>query len=402
MKILIVSQYFYPENFRVNDIAFDLAKKGHVVTVLTGKPNYPKGRFHDGYNFLNKGEEIINGVHIIRTPIFPRLDGSAKFLILNYLSFCFFSLFSILFRIKGDFDVIFSHLPSPLTSALPGIWLKKKFKVPLVMWVLDLWPESVSANSSIKKGFLYERIKGLVQYIYNNSDKILVSSNSFKTSIIENFSINCKKVDFFPNWAEDVFLESKPTEETPCFPDGFNIVFAGNIGEAQNFENILKAVELTKGKGINWIIIGEGRKLKWVKKEATHKELDNLFLLGRYPIERMPGFFNKADAMLVALKNEPTFSLTIPAKIQAYMASSKIIVAMLNGEGNELIKKSRAGVSVRAGDYVSLANEVVRLQGISKEEREMMEKKSKEYYDRYFNKKKLFLQLQEVLNYSES
>src|SRR5690554_1648366 len=158
MKILILSQYFYPEDFKVNDIAFDFAKNGHEVTVLTGKPNYPKGRFFSGYNFFNKRKEIINGVTVIRTPLFPRFNSSGKYLAINYFSFLFFSFFAVRFRIKGEFDVIFSHLPSPLTSAIPGIWLKKKFKAPLILWVLDLWPESVRDRKSTRLNSSHVRI----------------------------------------------------------------------------------------------------------------------------------------------------------------------------------------------------------------------------------------------------
>lgn len=393
MKILIVSQYFYPENFKVNDIAFDFVKKGHDVTVLTGKPNYPNGRFFEGYSFLGKKKEIINGVNVIRVPLFPRFNCSGKYLAINYLSFLFFTFFAIHFRVKGKFDVIFSHLPSPLTSAIPGVWLKRKFKAPLVLWVLDLWPESVSANSNIKGGFLIRQLKKVINYIYKNSDKILVSSNNFKTSIVKNFNVAEDKVDYFPNWAEDVFTQTHTNNlEIPDLPKGFNVMFAGNLGDSQDFEAVLNAAELTK-ESVNWVLVGDGRKAGWIKNQKQERQLDNVYLLGRFPLETMPVFFEKSDAMLVSLKDDPTFALTIPAKVQAYMASKKIILAMLNGEGKDLVNESGTGFAVSAGDFKNLAKTAIKIKALTQDERVAIEKVSKDYYNNHFSKDFLFEKL---------
>jgi glycosyltransferase involved in cell wall biosynthesis len=397
VNILIVSHYFYPENFKVNDIAFDFVKKGHKVTVLTGKPNYPKGKFFRGYTFFNKTQENIKGVNVIRVPLFPRFNSSAKYLVMNYLSFLVFSFFAVHFRVKGSFDVIFSHLPSPLTSAIPGIWLKNKFKVPLVLWVLDLWPESVSANSNINGGLILRFLKNKIQDIYNNADKILVSSKTFKISIIDKFNIEETKIKYFPNWAEDVFINKQEFNEViPSLPKGFNVMFAGNIGDSQDFESIVKAAKETKGK-VNWILIGDGRKFEWIKKQKEQGDLDNLYLLGRFSLEAMPKFFKKADAMLVSLKDEPTFALTIPAKVQAYMASQKIILGMLNGEGKDLINESQSGFAVNAKNYKGLVKNALKIKGLSKEDRNKIEKFSLEYYKNNFSKHTLLSDLENTL-----
>ena len=213
MNILIVSHYFYPEDFKVNDIAFDFVKKGHKVTVLTGKPNYPKGRFFEGYNFFNKRKEVIQGVTVLRTPLIPRFDSSGKYLIINYLSFLFFTFFAVLFRVRGKYDVIFGISLSPMTSVLPGVWLKRKFKVPLVLWVLDLWPDSVISNTEYKGGFVINTLNKIIKHIYNNTDKVLISSKWFQKSIVGKFNVDEEKIMHFPNWAEDVFTnpEANPT-----------------------------------------------------------------------------------------------------------------------------------------------------------------------------------------------
>ncbi len=401
MKILIVSQYFWPEDFKVNDIAFDYAAKGHEVTVLTAKPNYPKGSFYKGYGLFTRRNETHKGVKIIRTPIVPRRGGGAFFLVLNYLSFVFFSFFTSRFRVKGSYDIIFCHLTSPITAALPAIWLKKRFKIPLVLWVLDLWPESVENTTNIKNKHLYRYLNKLVKYIYTQSDHILVSSRYFIDSVEEKLGGNKVPISYFPNWAEDIFVEDlKDSIDLPALPEGFNIMFAGNIGEAQDFESIALAAKKTQGRGINWIIIGDGRKNDWLKKEIVKKDITNIVLLGRFPLNTMPDFFKKADAMLVTLKDAPIFRLTVPAKIQAYMASSKIILGMINGEANDLIKDSEGGYAVPAGDYESLAAKAMDLKNLNSEEKKNMEKSSRKYYLKHFSKSVLFQNLKEIFEYS--
>jgi len=394
MKILIVSQYFWPEDFKVNDVAFDLVKRGHDVTVLTGKPNYPKGKFYKGYGFFSKRKEAINGVKIIRSPIIPRGKGGKLSLILNYISFIFFAYFTSLFRIKKGYNIIFSHLTSPLTSALPAIWIKKRFKIPLVIWVLDLWPESVSATTNIKNKQIYSILHKIVRYIYRKSDSVLVSSRSFFSSVEEKID-DPSKIGYFPNWAEDIFTGTETISyQLPEFPQGFNIMFAGNIGDAQDFESIVAVAEKIQGKKVNFVIVGDGRKFNWLRNEIEEKKLENIKLLGRHPLKSMPLFFAKADAMLVTLKDEPIFRLTVPAKIQAYMASGKIILGMINGEANAMINESGCGYAVAAGDYSSLAEKIAFLKETGDSERKQMERSAVDYYRDNFEKTSLLDRLE--------
>lgn len=398
MKILFVSQYFYPEIFKGNELVFDFAKRGHEITVLTAKPNYPSGNFFEGYSFFGKSEETIQGVKIIRTPIYPRKNGRGMHLVLNYLSFVFFSYFTCLFRVKGKFDVIFVQQLSPVTMALPGLWIKKRNKAPLYLWVLDLWPESILAASNFKNKYVIEGIDKLVKYIYKNSDTILISSQYFEKSIVAKLEDKNKRILYFPNWAEDVYTQPIPdTAELPKLPKGFTIMFAGNVGESQDFETILKAAQITQSNGINWIIVGDGRKMEWVKNELELKAIRNVFLLGRHDLSKMPIFFKKADVMLVSLKDEPIFSLTVPAKVQAYMASGKIILGVLNGEGNDLINESKCGYAVAAGDSISLAQKATALKELSREKKNEMEENSKSYYENHFSKKRCLDNLERLL-----
>jgi len=400
MKILFVSQYFYPESFKGNDIVFDFIKRGHEVTVLTAKPNYPNGRFFKGYNFFNKRTEYIQGARIIRTPIIPRGNGNGLRLILNYISFIVFSFFTAHFRIRAKYDIVFVQQLSPVTMALPGIWIKKKQKIPLCLWVLDLWPESVTAASNIKNGLIIEWLNKLVKTIYKNSDKILISSDFFRNSISQKIKVGSKEIIHFPNWAEDVFTISTPVAiKLPQLPIGFNIMFAGNIGEAQDFESILKAAEITQKEAphINWIFIGDGRKVSWIKNEINNCKLTNIYLTGRYPLDLMPELFKKADAMLVTLKDEPIFSFTVPAKIQTYMASGKIILGMINGEAVEIIKKANCGLTAPAGNYHELANMAILLSQLNENEKLKKEQNASAFYNNNFDKNKLFDKLEELL-----
>jgi glycosyltransferase involved in cell wall biosynthesis len=393
-KILIISQYFWPEDFKGNDIAVELVKKGHEVTVLTAKPNYPSGKFYNNYTFLNKRQEIWYGVKIVRCPIIPRGNNNIM-LLLNYFSFIFFASFAVLFRIKRNYDVVFVQQLSPIFIALPGILYKRINKKPLILWVLDLWPESIRATLGIKKGFLYSIIINIVKFIYKNSDKILISSKGFEISI-KNYLHEKKRLIYFPNWAEDVFVQKKQIK-VPEMPSGYNIMFAGNVGEAQDFETILNAAKETKQNNINWIIIGDGRKKKWVEEEIVKRNITNVYLFGRYPMEYMPSFFEKADAMLVSLKKDEIFGLTVPAKIQTYLCSGKVIIGMLDGEGAEIIKESKAGLVCNSGDTECLIKNAILLSTLSLSSIKNMEKNAIKYYNNNFDKETLLRQLEQII-----
>jgi glycosyltransferase involved in cell wall biosynthesis len=399
MKVLFVSQYFYPETFKGNDIVFDLVRRGHDVTVLTGKPNYPSGSFFGGYNFFNKNREAINGVKVVRTPIFPRGKGGSVSLIINYLSFVFFSYFTVLFRLKEKFDIVLVQQLSPITMALPGVWIKQRQKIPMVMWTLDLWPESLVATTNIKSIRLVSLIDALVKKIYDKTDVILVSSRLFTKSILNRCENKSKRIEYFPNWAEDVYTKKKSGDfELPIAPEGFNVMFAGNVGESQDFEAILEAAKLTLHSNINWVIVGDGRKLNWIRREVKNNKLSNVYLWGRYPVETMPSMFKRADVMLVSLKDKEVFSLTVPAKIQAYMASGKMIVSMLNGEGRNVIDESKCGLTCSAGNSVELVNAVITLSNSTVNDKMQMQQDAKKYYEQHFSKKMLFDKLESILN----
>lgn len=354
MKILIVTTHFYPEDFKCNDMAFELVRRGYNVTVLAPIPDYPQGRFYKGYGVFRRRSEIVDGVKVIRTLVSPRRNGSAKWLGLNYLTYTLFaSIRGVWEGLRHRYDAVLVHETSPVMVGIPAVIVKKLQNIPLYFWVLDLWPESLAAAGNIKSKIVLGFFGKLTAWLYRNSDRILISSKGFRKSIdkLGNFD---KKLEYFPNWI-DAVLARETTSELPEFPIGFNVLFAGNIGDAQDMPHVIDVAERLKESGINFILVGDGRKREWVLEQIRERKLCNVFCPGRYPLDSMASFFKKADVLFFALKDDPIFALTVPAKLQAYMFSGKPIVAMINGEGADLIKEAKCGWSVAAEDVKGLA-----------------------------------------------
>lgn len=394
MNILIVTPHFYPENFRINDFAEEFVKRGHEITVLTAVPDYPDGNFYDGYGFFKRSREVYNDVKIYRAPLIPRGSGSNIRLALNYVSYVLGATFTSLFLLKNKLDIVFVFEPSPITVGIPAIFIKKIKKIPLCFWVLDLWPESVvSAGNLEKTSFIPKMLEPVVRYIYKNSDKILVSSNGFIDSV-ENKGISRGKIEFFPQWAEPIFKPVRSEEyllgDIP--KESFKVMFAGNIGEAQDFPSILEAAKQLKfEKDIHWIILGGGRREGWVRKKVQEYGLvDNFHLLGSFSLDKMPNFYANADAMLFSLKNEYIFSITIPAKVQTYLACGKPILAMVNGEGGKIIVDANAGLTCPAESSSKLVENIIKMKKMSVDDMSNMGINARKYYNDNFERTYLF------------
>lgn len=386
MRVLIVSQYFSPEEFKINDLAESLVKRGHSVTVLTGKPNYPKGRFFPGYRFLGIRKEDYKGASVIRIPLIRRGNGSAMRLVANYLSFVFFANLYVWLH-KCDYDSVFVWETSPITQAYPGIIAARKAGARLSMWVQDLWPESISATTGVKNRVLLSYLDRIVARIYSRCDTIFVQSKAFNKSICSKGDF-ADKIVYAPNWAEDLFCDPNITESkyAGLMPDGFRVMFAGNLGEAQDFDSVIQAAKLTSQfPYIQWVIVGDGRARTRIEELVVKEDLSaTVHFLGRFPASEMPNFFCHADVMLVSLKDEYIFSLTIPSKVQAYMASGKPILTMLNGEGNRIIEEAACGITSNASDARQLAENAIRMYNMSETERRLIGERGKEYYHKHF------------------
>jgi glycosyltransferase involved in cell wall biosynthesis len=398
MNILIVTQYFWPENFPINDLALGLMERGHEVTVLTGMPNYPSGRLFPGYGLFKNIRQDYRELKVFRAPLMPRGGGGRLRLALNYTSFAFCASILAPFLCRKAYDLIFVYEPSPITVGLPAIVLKKIKSTPIFFWMQDLWPESLSATGAINSKRILKIVEGIVRFIYRNCDCILVQSRAFSVQI-EGLGVSPGRILYYPNSAEEIYQPIKldvAATERSLMPDGFRIMFAGNIGAAQDFPTILKAAEkLSSFSDIHWIIFGDGRMRSWVENEVRQRGLtETVHLLGRHPMESMPRFFSLADVLLVTLKKEPIFSLTIPSKVQSYLACAKPVIAGLEGEGARVIEEAGSGIACPAEDPGALSEAVLTMYSMSEAERETMGLRGRNYFESHFERTMLIDRLE--------
>lgn len=399
MRILVISQYFWPENFRINDLVHGFVARGHEVTILTGYPNYPTGQIFSEFKEKNEGFSKYYGSEIIRVPLIPR-GKNGWCLILNYLSFMLSASLWGAYKLKDkNFDIIFVFEPSPITVGIPAIVLSKLKKAPIVFWVLDLWPDTLEALGIIRSKKILSMVGWLATFIYARCNLVLGPSKSALESIGKYSSK--EKIRFFPNWVEKLFEEPSVEFAPEITSDAayFNIIFAGNIGEAQDFPAILVAAEALKNhSAIRWFIIGEGHLSSWLQKEVKRLALNNcFFLLGQFSIDRMPSFFAHADGLLVTLKAGSAFSLTIPGKVQSYMMANVPLLGMLDGEGARVIQEAEAGLVCNAGDSYELVSNILELHKMPKQDRLKLGQNAKSYAEREFARDKLMNRLEDWL-----
>jgi colanic acid biosynthesis glycosyl transferase WcaI len=397
VNILIISQYFWPENFRINDLSLGLIERGHQVTVLTGIPNYPQGRYFPGYGLIKNTRQDYQGVKVLRVPLVPRGRGGRVRLALNYLSFasCAGVLAPLICRER--YDLIFVYEPSPITVGLPALVLKHLKSIPIMFWVQDLWPESLAATGAVHSKHLLKLAERFVRLIYQGCDIILVQSEAFFQPI-KKMELNNKKILYYPNSAEELYQPATLEPGAPerdQMPQGFRVMFAGNIGAAQDFSTILAAADkLRHYPDIHWLILGDGRMRPWVEEKVRELELTKIVhLLGRHPAESMPRYFSLAHALLVTLKRDPIFALTIPSKIQSYLACGIPVIAALDGEGGRIISEAGAGVACPAESPERLADAVLSIYRMSDEERRNMGLRGRQYFEKNFERTMLLDQL---------
>lgn len=400
MKILIVTQYFWPESFRINDLALGLKERGHEVTVLTGMPNYPTGHFFHGYHFLSPKKEFFHDIPVLRVPLVPRGNGQRWRLAMNFISFAFCASLLAPFRCRGKFDAIFVYEPSPITVGIPALVLKKLKSIPIFFWVQDLWPESLSATGAIQSKWVLNSVKHLVRFIYRRCDRVLVQSEGFIPHVTA-VGADPKRVVYFPNWAESLYVPIKGDRDgidANDLPKGFRVLFAGNIGHAQSFETFLDAAQrLGQYPHIQWIVLGDGHRRIWLEEQIAIRGLSFcVHLLGKKPAEHMPRYFASADVLLVMLRKDPFFAATIPSKVQSYLACGRPIIASLEGTGAEVIKNAGAGIVCEPGDGESLANAVLDLSERSKSERSFMADQARHYYECHFERNMLLNRLETI------
>jgi glycosyltransferase involved in cell wall biosynthesis len=389
VRVLVISQYFWPESFRINELVTALHAKGVEIEVLTGKPNYPKGEVFEGYKAWGCSEECFGGVHVYRVPLIPRGRGGLR-LTLNYLSFIVTAFFWGWWLLrKQRFDAIFVFAPSPILQAIPAVglgWLKS---CPVLLWVQDLWPESVLTTGHIKHPSVLKAVAYLVKWIYRNVDLLLVQSKAFIPKV--RALAGSTPIVYYPNsFMEDAASETHQQVDCPGFDCDFPVLFAGNLGNAQAVEVILEAATILRDvENIHFIMVGDGSRRDWMMQQVLDRGLKNLVFPGRFPVESMPTLMVRASALLVTLADTEIFRLTIPSKVQAYLAAGRPIIACLNGAGAEIVQEAGAGVTVLAEDASALAQAVEALYSTPESERLEMGKRGRVYYEEHFSHDKL-------------
>jgi glycosyltransferase involved in cell wall biosynthesis len=403
MRILLVSQYFWPEFFIINDLVRTLTAQGHVVKVLTGKPNYPEGVVFEGYSASGYQEEIYDSsVRVCRAPLRPRGSSGAKNLLLNYLSFVVNGLRYFPRAVKDEnFDAILVFAMSPITAAIPAIYLKWKLKSHLAVWVQDLWPESLSATGFVKNKTALRAAGWMVRGIYAFVDTLLVQSRAFRDPVSR--YADPGKIVYYPNSYQDVPPSTEQTRiPAPLLAElenHFCLVFAGNLGTAQSVETLVEVADKLRGlSGLKIVLVGSGSMLSWIESQKQSRALDNLILAGRFPASEMPHFFSRAAGLLVTLKQNEAFSYTIPSKVQAYLAAGRPIIAALDGEGARIVQEAGAGLTSPAQDAEGMANSIEQLFRMTLEQRESLGQSGRTYYLEHFEMERQGQRLVELLH----
>lgn len=384
MKILAICQYYYPEPFRIHEICQELVKRGHKVTVLTTYPNYPAGRIYDGYENEGMKREMIDGVDVIRISSRPRKSGAIN-LGLSYFDF-YLRANRFIDRFEEDFDVVYSYQLSPVMQTIPAYRYANKHNVPLYVYCLDIWPESILDVFPSNKSLFYKWVKQWSVSIYKKADVIGVTSQSFVDYFHEDLSIKDIKVHYLPQHSDDVKGDSDfSVSDDECV----DIFYMGNIGESQNMDMIIDAVAMIKNMdGFKLHIVGDGSLYKHSITRVEEEGLsEKIIFYGRKPYSEMPSFYKKADVCLLTLANVSKIGLTIPGKLQNYMAAGKPVIASIGGDAPKVIQEAACGICAKPDDPKALADAIVEFVNNMSEYREYGVN-ARNYYLEHFTLKK--------------
>lgn len=356
INIKIISQYYYPDNFLVNDISRELVKRQHAISVLTGLPDYSTTRVPKEYRFFRKRKENFGGVKIRRVPIIARRTG-VLFRILNYISFVLFGSLYAVFSSKKKIDAIISYQTSPIFQSIPGIIFKKRTKKPFVIYCCDLWPESLKAWGVPEKSLMFKIVKSISSWIYRQADIVAITSEPFREYLISVCNVEKERIQYLPQHANDTYqkIVGKYIEN-----DCIDFLFAGNLGAVQDVDKILKAVkEINTEQNFLVHIVGDGSEFENLKLLASELQIEELVVFhGRFPSNEMERFYSLADCFLLTLRGDDYIGKTLPAKAQGYLSVGKPVVGAIDGAGYDLIIKSGCGEVVAAGDIEGLAKKM--------------------------------------------
>lgn len=396
MRILVVTQYFWPESFRINDLVRAWVAVGHEVTVMAGLPNYPVGRLFDGYSWRGPYVQDWEGASVRRVPILTRGPNRGIRLVLNYLSFVVSGIVAGPFVARGRYDVTFVYAPSPITICVPAIWLRWLRRIPVVFWVQDLWPDNLSATGAVRSSAVLGAVEVLSRWIYRHCDLVLAQSAAFLPAI-RRVCPDVHALKVLPNWADDFYQPMDVPVDGPEraeWPDGFTVVFAGNLGSAQALDTAIGAADLLREEPVQWVFIGDGNQRSALETKVRELALgDRVRFLGWRPGEAMPRYLSLAGALLISLRRDDSFASTVPAKVQSSLAMGRPVIAALEGEGARIVRESGAGLVVAQEDAPALAHGVRTLLHLAPDARDRMGRHGRTYALAHFDRDTLVAQL---------
>lgn len=403
--ILLITQYFYPETFRVNDLAVEWVKRGYKVTVLTGIPNYPMGKFFEGYDRKHRTRETWNGVNIIRIPLVARGNSSNKLLnaigmTRNYFSFVRSGKRWVKSEEAANLhaDLVFTFEVSPMTQAKIGVWYGKRYNVPTFLYVTDLWPENVETVTGIHNRLIIGPIDRMVDKIYRDTDTLFASSQSFVEAIVNRKNpVDRNKVHYWPQYAEEFYRPMDPQKIDGIEDDGcYKIAFTGNIGTAQGLDVLPKTASLLKGEKVKFVIVGDGRYQPEFERQIKELNVQDMFtMIPRVQTDKVPAILSACDAGFISFRNIDLWQKTIPSKLQSYMACGKPIIASASGETERIINESKCGICAEIGNPEALAEGIRKMMTLDNKQ---MGENSRSYFETHFDKKMIIDQMDQFFN----
>lgn len=399
-KILVVTQHFWPENFRINDIVEGFLQDGIAVDVLCGLPNYPKGEWFPGYSAAGPFEEEWHGARLYRCKEVPRRGNTSVNIFLNYVSWPWYAAHA-LHRLPGGYDAVFCFNTSPVLMCWPAIRYAKKHHIPFTNYVLDIWPENLYSVLNVKNKALRAIAQGVSDALYKKADRLIAMSEPLQQRLCQRTGMPPQKIAVIPQYCEDFYAVPQPDAALQAqFAGRFNLVFTGTFTPAQSLETVITAVQDARSRGadmLHLLLVGDG--MSRAALEAKVKELhaeDAVTFYGSVPATDIPKFTALADALIVCLSDSPDLGLTVPAKVASYMAAGKPVLASMDGAGNAAVAAA-GGLSSPACDAAALADNLLALTRMGAAQRAAMGQSAKEYYLAHYRRSELLRKLEHFI-----
>ena len=385
-RILVYTNHYYPENFKINDLVRWIKEDNHHIRVVTQIPNYPSGNFYNGYGFFLKSNQRLKKQIINRLPVIPRGSGTKLLIILNYISYFIssfiFTIYLLIFVRKYDY-IIVHHTSPPLISIHP-IFYGIFFRTKKIYWELDVWPETLNSLGIIKSNLILDIIKKIMKKIYACYDLVLIGSKQYKEILKQRYK---GEIQYFPNWADHLIEKKSDIKKIDIHvpKDHKIIMYTGNIGYAQNFDQILKLCFRTINKKIYWVFIGDGRFKYKLSQTIDNNPKLKIKLINSVKVDLIKSYIDISDFTLLSLSSKGIFNKTVPAKLQTYMCLSKPVIGMISGEAKEIILNANCGIIIDSSKIDKSVEKIIELVNFDKSKINLLGKNGKRYYDEYFN-----------------